>query len=581
MRIDYIEIKKIKGIDRLIIDQPIEPNRPNILVAPNGFGKTSFATAFKSIRNGHIELDGKDVHSPEDTEFPELTIRLSNGVSYTADNTCDSITSEFDVFVANSPLKPRATVQIFHGRSKTHTYMDIEPTIIKKDIPQCVVFNYDYASVKRSFGDSRKILPSIDSIFQSSKSLNAIENSGVQFHTFDLKSYNAKVSSAIITINSLHRLTSANISKKFDELNIGNIGCPDFVLLCNIIKTELNLASNLDAFLAGWQYVTVRKNMKSKFQRAINYVPILEVKKEVDLLLNDINPVADRFRITSKVDNGDLVIQWPEANLISGGQRDSMVFISKLLECKYQTTKNCILVIDEFFDYLDDANTVVFQYYVSKLIDSFKRSKRLIFPILLTHLDPKYLKHFCFNDKRLNVCYLNPSRAKICKELVILVSNRENALIKDTVDKYYFHYFPNLEGINITREFNNLGINKDWGMPTVFIKKIFRQCRAYLLEPDKAYDPLAVCFAVRIRIEELAYLKLISENHRLEFLGTHGTTEKLQLAQSKGAPIPESYYLLGIIYNHPLHDISVESSKQLAMKLDNPSLMRMINSLWR
>ena len=94
------------------------------------------------------------------------------------------------------------------------------------------------------------------------------------------------------------------------------------------------------------------------------------------------------------------------------------------------------------------------------------------------------------------------------------------------------------------------------------------------------YDPLAICFAVRMRVEELAYLELKSEDQCLEFLDTHGTIEKLQYAQSKGALIPESYYLLGIVYNHPLHEISVDSSRQLAMKLDNPSLMRMVRSLW-
>jgi len=580
MRIDGIEIKNIKGLDRLQINQPIEPNRPNILVAPNGFGKTSIATAFKSLNNGHIELDEKDVHYPKDAGTPELTLTISNGLTYTADDSRDFITSEFDVFVANSPLKPRATVQIFHGRRKTHTYMDIEPTIIKKGVPQCVIFDYDYASVKRSFGDSRKVLPSIEPLLQCSKSLDAIESSGIQFHTFDLKPYNTRVLSSISTINSLHKLTAANISEKYNELNLGDIKCQDFDLLCGIIKSELNLESNLEAFLAGWQYVEVRKKMKAKFQRAVNYVPTLETKKEVDLILAKINPVADRFNIASKVDNGNLIIKWPDANLISGGQRDSMVFISKLLECKFQTKKNCILVIDEFFDYLDDANTVVFQYYVSTLIDLFKKSKRIIFPILLTHLDPNYLKHFCFNDKRLNVCYLKPSRAKISKELVKLVVNREDSSIQDAVDQYYFHYNPTLDGIDLTTEFTNLGINKDWGKPCIFINKVFRQSRAYLLEPDRPYDPLAVCFAVRIRIEELSHNELKSENQRTIFLNTHGTIEKLQYAQSQGASIPETYYLLGIVYNHPLHDISHESSKQLGMKLDNPSLMNMIRSLW-
>lgn len=580
MRIDRIKINNIKGIDQLVIEQPIEPNRPNIIVAPNGFGKTSIATAFKSIKNGHIELDAKDIYNSDNTRLPNITINLSNGQSYSADNTHDDISNEFDVFVANSPLKPRATVQIFGGRSKAHTYMDIEPTVIMKDVPQRVLFDYDYASIKRLFGDSRKVLPSIAPLFHSYDSLKTIENKDIDFHTFDLRPYNKNIELAIGKINDLHKFTADKISKQFDDLLLGNIECPDFVKLCDIIKQEMNLASNLDAFLAGWQYVSVRKSMKSKFCKAVNYVHVIETQEQVDLLLAKINPVADRYNIVSKVVNGSLIIQWPEANMISGGQRDSMVFISKLLECKFRSTRDSILIIDEFFDYLDDANIVVFQYYVSTLIDSFKRSKKLIFPILLTHLDPNYLKHFCFNEKRLNVCYLKPSRAKISPELVKLVMCREQKTIKDTLDQFYFHYNPQNEGIDITADFIALGLNKDWATPSKFLKKIFRQLRAYLLEPEKPYDPLAICFAVRTRVEELAYLELKSEDQCLEFLDTHGTIEKLQYAQNKGALIPESYYLLGIVYNHPLHEVSVDSSRQLAMKLDNPSLMRMVRSLW-
>ncbi len=43
MVISKIEISNIKGIGNLTINQNIYPNRPNILVAPNGFGKSSLA----------------------------------------------------------------------------------------------------------------------------------------------------------------------------------------------------------------------------------------------------------------------------------------------------------------------------------------------------------------------------------------------------------------------------------------------------------------------------------------------------------------------------------------------------------
>ena len=56
MQIDKIEIKNVKGIHELEIKQSILPNRPNILVASNGYGKSSIAIAFKSLNNKGICL---------------------------------------------------------------------------------------------------------------------------------------------------------------------------------------------------------------------------------------------------------------------------------------------------------------------------------------------------------------------------------------------------------------------------------------------------------------------------------------------------------------------------------------------
>lgn len=47
MTIKQIEISNVRGIDHLVVDLgDMYPNKPNIMVAPNGSGKSSFATAF-------------------------------------------------------------------------------------------------------------------------------------------------------------------------------------------------------------------------------------------------------------------------------------------------------------------------------------------------------------------------------------------------------------------------------------------------------------------------------------------------------------------------------------------------------
>lgn len=59
MIINKIEITNIKGIGNKAFSLDLTPNKPNILVAPNGFGKSSFAIAFDSLKSDRIKLDEK------------------------------------------------------------------------------------------------------------------------------------------------------------------------------------------------------------------------------------------------------------------------------------------------------------------------------------------------------------------------------------------------------------------------------------------------------------------------------------------------------------------------------------------
>ena len=74
---------------------------------------------------------------------------------------------------------------------------------------------------------------------------------------------------------------------------------------------------------------------------------------------------------------------------------------------------------------------------------------------------------------------------------------------------------------------------------------------------------------------------MLAEEYQQEFLATHGTKEKLNYAQSKGASFPETYYLLGIIYNHPLHTAGIDDlAKPLSLKLDNGIIKNMIMQIF-
>lgn len=579
MKIQKIEIHNVKGIEHLEINQDVFPNRPNIFVAPNGFGKTSIATAFKSLKPTKIELQPEDFYSEDSTKNPSIVITQSDGTVLCADKDKNEISSNFAVYVVNSQLKPKATVQKWGNFATGSASLDIEPTILVKKIPQNVPFKYSHSEEKRLFGCNGKILMNISTIYGNLDYIKIVEKD-VDFGSFTGKRFQAAIDGIKSWIN-LQKGTSESIKQLAERDETLVINHSDFNQLKDNIKNVLSLESDVDASLCALQYLNVRLSMRGDFKKAVSFLNYKTKRDLIDKTLEEINPVKARFPIHTSINGNSLVVKWPKANQISSGQRDIMVFVAKLLECSFCESGNCIVIIDEFFDYLDDANVVVFQYYISTLIERYKQEKRLIIPILLTHLDPSYLKHFCFDDKRLNVCYLKDSQAKIGKMLKALVDNRENDLIKQDVDSYYLHFHPNIEAVDITENFQSLGINKDWGKTSVFIKKIHREGRKYWYEDLPDYDSLAVCLSIRIRIEEIVFYKIDDEDRRIKFINTHTTREKLQYARSIGVTVPETYFLLGIIYNHPLHEIDENTAKSLSLKLENLQIKEMIQSLWR
>ena len=49
MSINKITIENIRGIEKLELKDNFYPNKPIFIIAPNGYGKTSIAKAFKSL----------------------------------------------------------------------------------------------------------------------------------------------------------------------------------------------------------------------------------------------------------------------------------------------------------------------------------------------------------------------------------------------------------------------------------------------------------------------------------------------------------------------------------------------------
>ena len=234
-----------------------------------------------------------------------------------------------------------------------------------------------------------------------------------------------------------------------------------------------------------------------------------------------------------------------------------------------------ILIIDEVFDYLDDANLIAAQYYITTFIKEFVDEGKRLYPIILTHLNPNYFKNFTFSKQK--VYYLDKTNIQVNQHITKLLRNRENTTIKDDVVKYLLHYEP--RHINKRAEFRALRLRELWGESDNFHQFLFAEVDNYL--NGRQFCPFAVCGAVRVKVEEIAYLKLQNPAAQTAFLTTKKTRNKLEKAEEMGIISPESHYLLGIIYNEGMHwKDGQDNVSPIASKLENKTINKLINDVF-
>ncbi len=115
-------------------------------------------------------------------------------------------------------------------------------------------------------------------------------------------------------------------------------------------------------------------------------------------------------------------------------------------------------------------------------------------------------------------------------------------------------------------------------IPEIVHSHLWEELKKYL--KSEIYDSIGVLLSLRIKIEQLAYEKL-STAQKVQFLETHKTRTKLEYCDYEcNLEIPETHYLLGIIYNDDLHwRDGRDYETPLQSKLSNPTIKRMIEAI--
>jgi hypothetical protein len=578
-KLEKIEITNIKGISNKQFNVDLHSNKPAIFVAPNGFGKSSIACAFESLKPSKLELEEKNFHLKNASLLPEVKVTFDS-VDFIATNTTNNIATKFDYYVINSPLYAKCTKRNTGRFTAVSSSLESENIELIVTIPDKIEFEYSVTTMSSKFGVNGKILPNIKSTLIQNMEFWYLFSKKVDIKDFIKKlTFENPLNSIIERINA--QAGTSEIIKDFRTTNeLSNLlKIVPLKNLAEIIKKFVD--SEIDSYLMAIEIAWL--SQAGTFKKALEYILYTREKFFYNELLKSLDTTRHNISVTEKKKTTSspkksLIIEFPSAEQMSNGQRDILSFIAQIQKARRDfKKKHCILVIDEVFDYLDDANLVAFQYYVTKLIEEFKAQDRYLYPILLTHLDPAHFRHFSFNKHKLQIRYLASNTSRTSSVFLNMVKHRKNPSIEETVSKHHFHFHP--DEVNLENEFQTLTLRKAWGKSHSFYAVVKNEVDKYLASND--YDSIAVLLGIRIEIEKLAYEKLQTQSLKNTFIATHKTKSKLEFCEENGITISETHYLLGLIYNDDLHwHEHRDYETPLISKLDNMTIKKMVQEIF-
>lgn len=586
--ITKIQLTNIKGFGSTnnILDVELQPSKVNIVVAPNGFGKTSLTTAFKCVMKNSRRLEvEKDLKFRKDESKMSVFRITEDKTTYLADNTKNDIATNFNCLVISSLLTADTSSKKIGTIMHTDAYLDINSVVLRSVKIKPVNF-YKVTEIRKYFGIKGKVLENIDTCLENVAFTQGLSSYFEMFKKFEGKNRKKIISEIVTYVNG--QTTSLDIIKQnVDLTNIKNdvyySSFQDFFSKCFSGKTEWYV------FSAFYQILYLYKNKNADLKQWIDAIEYKAFKEKLNQNLSDFNSSWKENLKAVEHTKGQrtmLQVDFPHADELSNGQRDVMSFVVQLMDVqsKLKENKKNIVVIDEIFDYMDDANLITAQYYLSQYL---KLNKNNLYVLILSHLDPTYFKNYIFSKSTINVCYLNKQALSLSDEMKAFLVYRSglnrkqedsNRLYKD-ISNYYFHYNPSSKDLISQIHSSISHLQTNWFTADNLKRYILGELNKYL--SGKAdYDPYSVCLAIRIRVEKLAYEKLSSQNERDVFLDKNKTRDKLLFVEDQGISIPDSFYVMGSIYNDAEHLDDPTKDKNCIYKLYHKVIKKLVQNFF-
>ncbi len=546
MTIKSITIKNIRGLGNQRIELNMIPNKPSLLVAPNGSGKSSFAVAFQSLKRDALGVPKEEIYNNVDTNVPELIVETDEN-EFRANPEINTISKQFGVFVINDLNKPKPSLRKIQKVPIPMVKMCVDPIVLINHIPQdvrleCTLLN-DFSLLNLKKGT----IPSISDLLNDVTFLSNFSDAdlkNIKRQTSVVEAFLKKLKDYTGTKNQIWERIEREYVAELKSLPILNSRIDD-IRRCCPNDTEIVL------YLKLIQIIYTYKKNPALFNKKIDYCRSKKEQQGYKVLFDSLK---DTWKgVHPQIQGDKLIVEIPDTTKLSNGERDIIVFLAMIQKAKQILTKDeNILIIDEVFDYLDDANLIAAQYYITNFINELKKEGRFIYPIIMSHLNPDFFKSYAFSD--LKVYYLKPISFPRSSEKMKRLLYKRTELEKqndDSISKYLVHFYCDYDIDLIAK------LGEDfcpWNKPRCFKAYCFKETHSYLYEPGKPFDALAVCVALRECIEKYIYDKLPTEvKNKLFDCSQNGTNNKIKFAQDNGVCCPETFYLLGLIYNNPLH----------------------------
>lgn len=589
-KITNIEIHNIKGIGSASIPCDFFPNKPNFLLAPNGTGKTSIATGFNALNNNRLNLKKTDYHINEDgkqLDDSESSVSITaqiNGVeqSFIADREHNDISSDFDVHVIRSGRYAKASTRRINGFSTATAAIRVPDITIAKVEKKCVI-PYRFTDIKKNYPKPlrQKIINLSDYLKCDAKNYVFIYNIiNIKLKKYTDKGRFSKLKKQFFDtyseflkgrkdISSLHLSITALLSA-FDNIQTLNDFLSNKISQGSNNNTEYEAILTLNSIQLYDFYITT----KSDFASAIKWLHYKLLKETTKKRIHYPN-INDHNKMSLIEHNGLLMLQLPEQRFVSNGELDIVNLIGQFAAIDIDTRKpNIIVLIDEVFDYLDDANLLIAQYFILRMIHDCKNKGKNLFPIILTHLHPELMKSYTFKIKHVSI-FSRQQSYKNASYFTNLITRRDQCKRNDRsiynqISSYFLHYNPQWQLQQNTGSYLLTEIK----MPHSLLnqEEYYQHCDTVLknyCSNRSVKDPLLLCCALRITLERSIFQQLYSEQQQEDFIDTNETIDKFNYAIDKHVDVPDIYFLLSSIYNPAMHIKRQDDTTLIYQKIDN------------